>query len=226
LVVNSIWGKVHWYRNIGSRKSPKLAGAQPIEVEWNGPQPAMAYGWLRPAGKALLTQWRTTPVAVDWNGDGLVDLMMLDQAGYLVLFERARREGKLVLLSPRRAFHGENFSVTDSRHTIADPNPGPIRLNAGIAGRSGRRKLCVVDWDGDGRLDVLANSANANFLRQTDSWDGQWYFKDMGLLSPQNIEGHDVGTTTVDFNGDGVPDFLGGAEDGRFYYLRNPRGPM
>jgi glycerophosphoryl diester phosphodiesterase len=27
----------------------------------------------------------------------------------------------------------------------------------------------------------------------------------------------------VDFNGDGVPDFLGGAEDGRFYYLRNPR---
>jgi hypothetical protein len=27
----------------------------------------------------------------------------------------------------------------------------------------------------------------------------------------------------VDFNGDGIPDFLGGAEDGRFYYLRNPR---
>jgi hypothetical protein len=28
----------------------------------------------------------------------------------------------------------------------------------------------------------------------------------------------------VDFDGDGVPDFLGGAEDGRFYYLRNDRG--
>jgi hypothetical protein len=27
----------------------------------------------------------------------------------------------------------------------------------------------------------------------------------------------------VDFNGDGIPDFLGGAEDGRFYYLKNPR---
>jgi hypothetical protein len=27
----------------------------------------------------------------------------------------------------------------------------------------------------------------------------------------------------VDFNGDGIPDFLGGAEDGHFYYLRNPR---
>jgi len=27
----------------------------------------------------------------------------------------------------------------------------------------------------------------------------------------------------VDFDGDGIPDFLGGAEDGRFYYLKNPR---
>jgi hypothetical protein len=45
----------------------------------------------------------------------------------------------------------------------------------------------------------------------------------MGNLAEQNIEGHDVGPTTVDFDGDGVPDFLGGAEDGRFYFLRNPR---
>ena len=27
----------------------------------------------------------------------------------------------------------------------------------------------------------------------------------------------------VGWNGDGIPGFLGGAEDGRFYYLRNPR---
>ena len=42
-------------------------------------------------------------------------------------------------------------------------------------------------------------------------------------LAAQNIEGHDVSPTTVDFNADGIPDFLGGAEDGHFYYLRNPR---
>ena len=45
----------------------------------------------------------------------------------------------------------------------------------------------------------------------------------VGLLVQQNIEGHDVSPTVVDFNGDGIPDFLGGAEDGHFYYLRNPR---
>ena len=56
-----------------------------------------------------------------------------------------------------------------------------------------------------------------------DARDGRWFFKDEGPLVKENIEGHDVSPTVVDFNGDGIPDFLGGAEDGRFYYLRNPR---
>jgi len=209
IIANSIWGKVQWYRNVGTRNKPRLAAARPIEVEWEGPPPALAYGWLRAEGKELLTQWRTTPVAVNWNKDGLVDLIMLDQAGYLALFERARHGDKLVLRSPKRVF--------------CDENGAPLRLNAGIAGKSGRRKLCVTDWDGDGRLDILVNSANANFLRQTDARAGKFFFRDMGPLVEQNIEGHDVSPTTVDFNNDGVPDFLGGAEDGRFYYLRNPR---
>jgi hypothetical protein len=209
LVVNSIWGKVHWYRNIGTRKSLKLAAAQPIEVEWNGPQPRLAWGWLKPEGKALLTQWRTTPVAVDFNRDGLVDLVMLDHEGYLAFFERAKRDGNLVLLSPRRA--------------LCDEKGQPLRLTAGTAGKSGRRKLCVVDWDGDGKLDVLVNGANARWLRQAAFDDGRWRFKDMGDLDPRSIEGHDTHPTTGDWNGDGIPDALIGAEDGRLYYLRNPR---
>ncbi|MBI3876211.1 MAG: VCBS repeat-containing protein [Verrucomicrobia bacterium] len=209
LIVNSIWGKVVWFKNVGTRKSPKLAAAQPIEVEWNDEQPHLAWGWLRPQGKELLTQWRTTPVAVDWNKDGLTDLVMLDHEGYLAFFERAKRDGKLVLLPPKRAF--------------CDEKGNPLRLNAGSAGKSGRRKLCVVDWDGDGKLDLLLNSSSANFLRQVDARDGKWFFKDMGALVQQNIEGHDVSPTVVDWNGDGIPDFLGGAEDGHLYYLRNPR---
>jgi hypothetical protein len=247
ILMNSILGKVMWFRNVGSRTSPKLAAARPIEVEWNGPQPTLAYGWLRPEGKALLTQWRTTPVAVDLNKDGLMDLVMLDQEGYLAFFERARQsksaassslsprrgEGQgegLVLLPPRRVLCADRTepvakAAADAKaRTPVAMNPGePIRLNSGIAGKSGRRKLSIVDWDGDAKLDILLNSANANLLRQTANADGKWFFRDMGLLVEQNIEGHDVSPTTVDFNGDGVPDFLGGAEDGRFYYLKNPR---
>ncbi|HTL17168.1 MAG TPA: VCBS repeat-containing protein, partial [Patescibacteria group bacterium] len=135
-----------------------------------------------------------------------VDLVMLDHEGYLAFFERTRNG---VLNPPSRIF--------------CDESGQPLRLNPNIAGKSGRRKLCVTDWDGDGKLDILINSTSANFLRQTDARDEKYYFTDTGPLVPQNIEGHDVSPTTVDFNGDGIPDFLGGAEDGHFYYLKNPR---
>ena len=72
LVVNSIWGKVVWYRNVGTRTAPQLSPARPIEVEWPGPPPKPAWSWWQPEGKELVTQWRTTPVVVDFNGDGLM----------------------------------------------------------------------------------------------------------------------------------------------------------
>jgi len=210
LVVNSIWGKVHWYRNVGTRRQPTLAAAAPVEVEWQGAPPTLAWGWLKPEGKALLTQWRTTPVATDWNRDGLIDLVMLDTEGYLAFFERARKDGRLLLLPPRRA--------------MCDEAGEPLRLNPGVAGKSGRRKLCVVDWDGDGKLDVLVNSANAKWLQQVGERDGRWTFKDRGDVDTRNIEGHDTSPTPVDWDNDGIPDLLIGAEDGHLYYLRNPRG--
>lgn len=209
LIVNSIWGRVVWYKNIGSRRSPKLAQAAAVEVEWDGAPPALGWGWLMPEGKGLLTQWRTTPVVVDWNRDGLMDLIMLDHEGYLAFFERQILDGKRVLMPPRRVFYDEAGN--------------PLRLNSGSAGRSGRRKLCVSDWDGDGKMDLLLDSKNASLLRQVSAKDGRWYFKNEGPVAQEKLAGHDTSPTTVDFNGDGIPDLVIGAEDGRFYYLRNPR---
>ena len=209
IVFNSIWGKVEWLKNIGTRTAPKLAAPQPIEVEWEGRAPKPAWVWWQPRGKELVTEWRTTPVIYDFNRDGLVDLAILDQEGYLAFFERAKEGGKLVLKPPRRAFVNEEVE--------------PLQLNPRPAGASGRRKLCVTDWDGDGKFDFLLNSANADFLQQVAERDGQWVFKNAGTLAPTNIEGHDVSPAVVDFDGDDTPDFLGGAEDGRLYFLRNPR---
>ena len=212
IVFNSILGRVHWLKNVGTRQQPRFKAAAPVEVEWTTPQPQLAWGWLKPEGKALLTQWRTTPVAIDFNNDRLTDLVMLDHEGYLAFFERYRESGKLLLRAPRRAF--------------IDRNGKPLRLTSGIAGRSGRRKLCITDWDGDGKLDLLLNSANADLFRQVNEQNGQWVMEAAGTLAKQNIEGHDVSPTVVDFDGNGVPDFVGGAEDGRMYFLRNPRGSI
>ncbi len=208
IVLNSILGEVMWLRNVGTRTAPRLAAAVAIEVDWEGPQPRLAWGWKAPTGKALLTQWRTTPVVHDFTGDGLPDLAMLDSEGYLALFERAKANGGLALRQPRRVF--------------VDEAGAPLRLNERSAGGSGRRKIAVADWNGDGVFDLLVNSANANLLLQVAHRDGKWWFRDAGPLAARNIEGHDVSPAVTDLDGNGVPDFLGGAEDGRFYYLRNP----
>jgi len=212
VLINSIWGKIEWYRNVGTLARPKLAAAAPVEVQWPGAPPKPAWHWWDPQGKSLVTQWRTTPVAVDFNSDQLTDLVMLDHEGYLCFWERRSVDGKLQLLPGRRAF--------------VDEKGDALQLNTGVAGKSGRRKLCVTDWDGDGKLDVILNSENASLLRQVESRNGRWVMKDEGNLDARPISGHTTSPTTVDWNGDGVRDLLVGAEDGRFYYERNPRPPV
>ena len=222
IVINSIWGKVLWYRNIGTRQSPRLAAAQPIEVEWAGSPPKPAWNWWQPEPKALATQWRTTPAVVDYNKDGLNDLIMLDHEGYLALFERFKENGELLLSPPRRIFAAEPASIFDSIHRPKNKTPGTLRMNDGSAGRSGRRKFCLADWDRDGRLDILVNSQNINLLRNVSKKPEEHRFRDAGMLDSRILAGHTTSPTTVDWDKDGTADLLVGAEDGFLYYTKNP----
>jgi predicted neuraminidase len=212
LVVNSIWGKVVWYRNVGTRTQPELAAAEPVEVEWPKAAPKPAWNWWNPQGKELATQWRTTPVVIDLTGDGLNDLVMLDCEGYLALYERKKVDGRLVLLPPERVFYDQGAEKPDT----------PLRLNGGEAGKSGRRKLAMVDWDLDGKIDLLVNSKSVNFLKNVSTQEGKFVFRDMGPVDARVLAGHTTSPTVVDWDRNGVPDLLVGAEDGYFYYLKNP----
>ncbi len=218
IVVNSIWGKVVWYKNVGTRTEPRLAAAQPVRVAWDGPPPKPPWVWWNPVDGELVTQWRTTPYVIDLNDDGLNDLVMLDHEGYLAFFKRVKRDGQLVLLPGERVFRSVGTSVKRSRE------PQLLRLNSGKAGHSGRRKFCFVDWDGDGHLDLMVNSKNVDFLRNVAEKPDEYVFENQGTLSDLLLAGHSTCPTTVDWNRDGVPDLLVGAEDGHFYYAVNPRG--
>lgn len=222
LIINSIWGKIEWLRNLGARDRLALAAPQPVRVAWEGPAPKPAWNWWTPAPGTLATQWRTTPVAIDWNKDGLLDLIILDTEGYLAYFERFRdASGELMLRPGRRIFHGTNCSVYSNKTGVVDPAEGLLRLNAGEAGQSGRRKICFTDWDRDGRLDLIVDSQNAAWFRNVREEAGQIWYQYMGNVSDFQLAGHTTNPTPVDWDKDGYPDLLTGAEDGHFYLLKN-----
>ncbi|MCX6955228.1 MAG: VCBS repeat-containing protein [Verrucomicrobia bacterium] len=223
IMTNGIWGKVIWYKNIGTRTAPRLAAGRPVELALppGTPTPHPAWNWWKPAGRELVSQWRTTPQMIDWNGDGLIDLVMSDAEGYLAFYERRRAaNGQLELLPPKRVFWSEGASTFDSNGKPTNKESGLLRLNGGDFGRGGRRTFCIVDWDSDGKPDILLNSnPNVNFFRNLgQDANGQWRFRDEGPVSTHVLTGHATKPTYFSSTGE----LLIGAEDGFFYRLKKP----
>ncbi len=212
IVVNSIVGKVEWFRNIGRKTAPKLAPAQPVRVAWSGTPPKPEWNWWSPGPTDLAVQWRTRPIVWDVNKDGLNDLIVIDHEGYLSYFERVRKENGLILMPGKRIFHLEDGS--------------PLRLSDREAGGSGRRKIDLVDWDNDGDLDILINSPRESpqetrsiAYYENIAEKGEFVFRYRGDITNIRLEGHTTSPTTVDWDGDGIRDLLVGAEDGFLYYF-------
>ncbi len=221
IIVNSIWGKVIWYKNRGKKGRPEFAEAQAIQLTKPSAKPS--WNWWNPEGHNLVTQWRTTPLAIDLNSDRLMDLVALDQEGYLAFYERKMLNGKRLLLPPRRIFKTQSGFSYDSGHRVKDKNlpvGSLLRLNTGRAGRSGRRKIALVDWNQDGKLDLLVNSTNAHLLLNRAEKKGEYLFEDMGKVHKLAVGSHTTSPCLVDWDGDGVKDLVLGAEDGHFYYLK------
>ena len=196
-----------------------------VQVDWKGQPRKPAWNSWTPGPSEMVSQWRTRLVTVDWNRDGLVDLVMLDQDGYLAWFERAQSAERRFRLPGKRIFEAQPNSAFDRRHKALNQMPGLLRLKAGRAGRSGRRKIDLADWDGDGLLDILVNSTSVDWLRNRGSWAGRVLLRDEGPHIREKLAGHTTSPTTVDWNGDGRRELLVGTEDGFRYWL-DARGPQ
>lgn len=192
IVFNSILGRLGLLINDGGTLSqrPFNTGQAELPPEWQW--------WQTPAADTL-TQWRTTPLVLDFDQEGKLDLVLLDQQGYLTL----RSNGG------------------PARRIFVDANGQPIQLNAGSCGRSGRVKLAMVDWDSDGQLDLLVNSENATLYRNSGSRNGNVHLQKIGNLARRNVAGHTSSPATCDFDNDGLPDLLVGSENGRIYHINH-----
>ena len=190
IVYNSILGRLGLLRNDSGIlvEQPFDTGLRELPPKWD---------WRQTPSSSALTQWRTTPVVVDFDADGTLDLVLLDQEGFLTL----RRGGK------------------NAKRIFVDERNQPLQLNPKSCGGSGRVKLAVVDWDGDSRLDLLVNSENATWYRNSADRDGKVVLKRIGNLARRNVAGHTSSPAVCDFNKDGQPDLLVGSENGRIYHI-------
>ena len=212
IIANSITGRIVWLENIGTATKPQLTQPKAVEVEWENGSLYPKEQWWKPEGKELVTQHRTTPYAVDLNGDGLCDLVMLDHEGYLAFYERYKENGVLKLKQGERIFLGTDGKPIHLSNTWSGTTE---------AGGIGRIKIAVTDWDGDGKLDILVGKNNFEWYRTIKIQDGKYYLSSQGEVAKGNIEGHNHGFTVCDWNADGKPDIITGTESGYFYYFEH-----
>ncbi|PWM75336.1 LamG-like jellyroll fold domain-containing protein [Victivallis vadensis] len=118
----------------------------------------------------------------------------------------------------------------------------PVRL-CGPAGLWGRAAMTVTDWDGDGRWDILfgTNSSCHRFFSDEAAKRGAmpFFLRNVGIASEPRfarpvpvrqsngewieLGNHNATPCVTDLDGNGRPDLLVGAEDGKVYYFLDPR---
>ncbi len=145
LLIGSFSGDLFLRLNEGSRK-------QPVFSEKSVP--------VNAAGKPLHVNGHADPVPVDWDGDGLWDLVVGASDGSVGWYRNTGSATKPVL--------GE-------RKALVDP-PSHWKfwtqyLEPGQAPRPGvRAQICVTDHDGDGRPDLLVGDySQISRLRSLDA---------------------------------------------------------
>jgi hypothetical protein len=127
LLIGDIRGRLFLVPNEGSKTEPSFGRESPLRTGLFVP--------VKVNGDA-------GPFVIDWDGDGDHDLLVGAGDGSVVLFRNAAsKEGPPVLGLPVQLIPPGHVAYGDD--VPAEPRRGH------------RSKICPVDWNGDGRLDLL-----------------------------------------------------------------------
>jgi hypothetical protein len=126
LLVGSVMGGVYVNLNKGTKTAPLFGKRVPV---------------LLVDGKQVRVSGKSAPVAVDWDGDGVLDLLVGGEEGKIFFFKG-------------------NASRRFEAGVALEANGKPILLGY-------RTKICVTDWNRDGLLDIVVGDAETTGQKTT-----------------------------------------------------------
>ena len=136
------------------------------------------------------------PNIVDWNSDGKKDVIVGQSSGEVSVFVN----------------NGSNQSPLFG---------GEIKLNDGSLDVGDYSSVSMVDWNADGKKDLLVGNSRGNvYIFFNIGTDTSPRFSDDGMKTQISVPGYAT-PFVADWNGDGKFDIICGSSDGRVYIFIN-----
>jgi len=209
LILGSQEGFVYYLENIGTGSEPVFKGATKLEaggeqiMVQSFPDPEHGRTWGGAQGVEEYIYGYTQPVVVDWDGDGLLDLITSDILGQYTFYKNIGTRSAPKLAAGERIQVGGKELITDWRSRPA-----------------------VVDWTGNGLMDLVALDSEGYIALYERYRDGdelklkgpvRLRFEDAsgvkltGALKPGGSDGRGrIKLAVTDWDGDGDWDILVG----------------
>lgn len=194
ILVGAERGGIVWYPNRGTKDSPSYPYAKLM---------------FTADGKPLDVGFSATPLVVDWDGDGVQDLLCGAEWNRAVWYKNVgtNKDPKLVY---------KGLIYTDDGKPFQLPHE-PVPEGKGIYKKDYHPVLAAADLDGDGRIDLLAGGyvTGRIYFFKNMGWD-KAHLPILHAEGPLTADGKpiDVGwaatPTAADFDGDGLIDIISG----------------
>jgi hypothetical protein len=140
MVWGNVEGQIFYAQNIGTKKAYKFAESIPMTMN----------------GSPAIVDSKSDPLPVDWDGDGIIDLLVGSEAADVVFF-KGRKKGTIDFEQGVSIWTERKLtSSAKIGYQVVKKSMDALGANRPYPGY--RVRLGVTDWNGDGKLDLMVGN--------------------------------------------------------------------